>query len=76
MSEKRKGHVDPRLTDFYQRVKSNREKSQQYYSGETPDDIISVQLLVNLNANAKLRLIVCKTIIVVRLFRKTCCFMA
>ena len=34
MSEKRKGNQDARLTDFYQKVKENREKQHyQYYSG-------------------------------------------
>ena len=33
MSEKRKGHVDPKMSEFYQKIKENREKGQQYYSG-------------------------------------------
>ena len=35
MSEKRKGHADPKSSEFYQRIKENREKGRQYYSGES-----------------------------------------
>ena len=34
MSEKRKGHVDPRMTEFYQKIKSGKESgSSQFISG-------------------------------------------
>lgn len=32
MSEKRKGHLDPKLSEFYQKIKENREK-KTYYAG-------------------------------------------
>ena len=34
MSEKRKGHLDPRMSEFYQKVKDLRDKrTDQYASG-------------------------------------------
>ena len=51
MSEKRRAHLDPRVSEFYQKLKQSKEKgSDQYYSGLTfnllPFDLINVRGIV------------------------------
>lgn len=51
MSEKRKGHIDPRMSEFYQKVKGLRDskgKDQPYASGEKHTSKNTVKGIVKL----------------------------